>query len=116
MRRRRLLKAAMKANSEALRLGVYFSWSIAVITAVLMLGETVLLALMTRDTVAVETPASFAMSFTVAWLMPCSRETGTPRTVTLPTLMPTPAKVKEVLRPSLPPVSGCLARPQPSSH
>jgi hypothetical protein len=64
MRRRRLLKAAMKANSEALRLGVYFSWSIAVITAVLMLGETVLLALMTRDTVAVETPASFAMSFT----------------------------------------------------
>ncbi len=32
-------------------------------------GETVLLALMTRETVAVETPASFAMSFTVAWAM-----------------------------------------------
>jgi len=67
---RRLLNAAIRANSEALRLGVYCSWSMAVITAVLAPGETVLLALMTRDTVAVETPASFAMSFTVAWLMP----------------------------------------------
>jgi hypothetical protein len=28
------------------------------------------LALITRETVAVETPANFAMSFTVAWLMP----------------------------------------------
>lgn len=69
MRPRRLLKAAIRANSEALRLGVYCSWSMAVITAVLAPAETVLLALMTRETVAVETPASFAMSFTVAWAM-----------------------------------------------
>jgi hypothetical protein len=54
---------------------VYCSRSIAVITAVLVLGETALLALITRDTVAVETPASFAMSFTVAWLMAFSQDT-----------------------------------------
>ena len=59
------MPAFARPNSAAFALGQYFNFEIAAKTFVLALPDTLPAPFATRDTVAVETPASRATSFTV---------------------------------------------------